>query len=71
MLAVAFEQPVDERAAALRKQPKFAGVVQMFGAKNTGKIQEVAIEAERSQKIAGIVGEARAFGNGQNGTGRV
>ena len=39
----------------------------MLGAEDAGDFEEVAVEAEGGEEVAGVVGEAAGFGEGGSG----
>ena len=58
------EQAADEVGAAIGDEAEFGGVVAVLGAENAGDVEEVAVETEGGEEIAGVVGEAGGFGDG-------
>ena len=62
------QQAADEAGAALGDGAELGGVVLVLGAEDAGDIEEIAVEAECGEEIAGVVGEA---GGVSEGGGRV
>jgi hypothetical protein len=62
------EQTPDELGAAVGDDTELGGVVTVLGTKDAGSAQEIAVEAERSEEIAGVM--SQADGVGESGCGR-
>jgi hypothetical protein len=58
------EEATDERCAAIGDEVEFGGVVLVLGAQHARDFEEVAVEAEGGEEVAGVVGEAGGFGDG-------
>ena len=56
------EEALDELGAAVGDDAEFCGVVLMLGAQDAGQAEEIAVEAEGGEEIAGVVGQAGGVG---------
>jgi hypothetical protein len=56
------DQTLDEAGAAVGDEAEFGGVVLVLGAQDAGGAEQIAVEAERGEEIAGVVDEAGGVG---------
>ena len=61
------EQALNELGAAGGDEAEFGGVVAVLGAKDAGDAEEIAVETESAEEIAGVVGQARTLGDAARG----
>jgi hypothetical protein len=59
------DQTLDEIGAAAGDEAELGGVVTVLGTEDAGDAEEIAVEAERGEEIAGVVGEAGGAGEGR------
>jgi hypothetical protein len=61
------KQTPDELGAAVGDEAELGGVVTVLGTKDAGGAQKIAVEAERSEEVAGVMGQAGGVGEGGGG----
>jgi len=58
------QETMDECGAAVGDDAELGGIVLVLRAQNAGDVEEIAVEAECSEKVPGVVGKAAGFGEG-------
>jgi hypothetical protein len=61
------KQTADEFGAAVGDEAEFGGVVPVLRAQDAGDAEEITVEAERCEQVAGVMGQAGGVGEGGRG----
>jgi hypothetical protein len=64
------QQTLDELGAAVGDNAELGGVVLMLGTKDAGNVEEIAVETEGGEEVAGVVSQTGGFGERGRAGGR-